>query len=123
MAQGFMRDASEAILPIDVSGKSGAIITLDAIVDTGFSEFLTLPSALIDELELTRTTLVTIRLADGSRRTANVYKGSVRIEDLWLEIGIEESEGDIILGMGLLRNCQVCIEVAEGGVVTVESLN
>jgi len=52
MTQGFVNQSCEAVLPIVVKNESITQLT-DAVIDTGFSGFLTLPADIIAALDLT----------------------------------------------------------------------
>ena len=109
----------EAIVPISVRGSGPAEIEISAIVDTAFSESLTLPAALIDTLEMEPGLVRPVRLADGTLIDVMTYAAHVRIDDAWIPIEVEESEGDILLGMRLLRGSVLNIEVEVGGEVSI----
>jgi predicted aspartyl protease len=104
----------EARVDIVVGGASGAQITIQAILDTGFSEYLTLPITLIEELNLPLREATQIRLADGSLRIVDVYEGRVRWFDGWRAVLIQASGG--------VRDHQLTIDVVESGDVVVENL-
>ena len=50
MIQGTVNESGEPVVGIAIGGAFGTRIELDAIVDTGFSEYLTLPTAIIESL-------------------------------------------------------------------------
>ena len=52
MIHGVVSSRCEAILPIVVGNTNGKRQFIEAVIDTGFNGFLTLPSALIATLEL-----------------------------------------------------------------------
>jgi predicted aspartyl protease len=52
MMTGVVTAEREATLPITVVGPKGRTRELDAVVDTGFNGYLTLPQSLVRELEL-----------------------------------------------------------------------
>ena len=52
MIQGVVNAAYEPIVRLALEGPSGQSREIDAVVDTGFNGFLTLPPLLIAELEL-----------------------------------------------------------------------
>jgi len=123
MTYGYMRDANMAIAEVSVRGSGGAILTVDAVIDTGFTQYLTLPPVTISALDLVRKGELRIRLADGTRRIANVYEALVKIHNDWILVTIEESDGDILIGMGLLYGSQLSIDVIEDGVVSIDVLD
>jgi len=53
MLTGRVTSDKEAVLPIEVLGVDGRIFQSEAGIDTGYNGFLTLPRAVIEELDLT----------------------------------------------------------------------
>jgi predicted aspartyl protease len=112
----------EAKLTLRIRSETRTEITLSTIVDTGFSGFLTLPSAIIIGLQMQRQGFTHIRLGNGQHIGVNLYEGQVWWNDGWRPITIQESEGDPLLGMELLRNHDLFVKVIVGGEVTVEDM-
>lgn len=52
MIHGAVNAALEAVVPLTVQGAAGRAHEIEAVIDTGFSGFLTLPSALVAVLGL-----------------------------------------------------------------------
>lgn len=52
MSAGVVNEYLEAIVRVVVSGEGGRQETVDALLDTGFNRFLTLPPPLVDSLGL-----------------------------------------------------------------------
>jgi len=52
MIVGVVNDSYEATIPIVVRGTNGHEYEIEAVIDTGFTGFLTLPNALVESLEL-----------------------------------------------------------------------
>lgn len=73
MIEGRVNARLEATLSLDVQRPGGRSRTIEAVVDTGYSEFLTLPSDRVGELGLTRKHQGSARLADGSEIAFDVY--------------------------------------------------
>jgi len=53
MITGFVNVEFEPILPLSIRRADGKVFTQDAIVDTGFNGWLSLPRDLITQLNLT----------------------------------------------------------------------
>jgi hypothetical protein len=54
MITGEVNPKLEAVIPLTVSGPQGQTRALEVVIDTGYSGFLTLPSAVIAGLDLTQ---------------------------------------------------------------------
>ncbi len=121
MMQGVVNQSCEAILPIVV--KNNAITQLvDAVVDTGFSGFLTLPSSVIAALDLTWKGRDVATLGDGTSCIFDVYIAIVIWDGQYRTIDINESETVSLIGMRLLRGYDLRIQTIESGTVTIEAL-
>ena len=53
MIEGFVNANYEPVVTLSLQGPSGNARDIEAVVDTGFNGFLTLPPPLVAELELT----------------------------------------------------------------------
>ena len=71
--QGTVNAAYEAVVSLPLRGPAGQARDVDAVVDTGFTRFLTLPSAMVVELGLGFRGVNRVILADGSETTLEVY--------------------------------------------------
>ena len=52
MIQGVVNSAYEAIVPLPLQDPEGRVRDIEAVVDTGYSGFLTLPPGLVADLGL-----------------------------------------------------------------------
>ena len=66
MIEGVVNSAFDAVVNLVIRGSSGRAREIEAVIDTGYSGFLTLPLALVAELELPYFTSGTAFLADGA---------------------------------------------------------
>jgi clan AA aspartic protease len=118
--QGFVNQSCEAVLPIVV--KNDKLTQLvDAVIDTGFSVFLTLPADVIVALNLDWKGRDVATLGDGTSCIFDVYIAIVIWDGQYREIDINESETVPLIGMQLLRGYDLQIRIIEGGRVVVES--
>ncbi len=76
MIEGTVNAAYEAVVSLPLRGPAGQSRDVDAVVDTGFTRFLTLPTAMVAELGLSYTGVNRVILADGSETTLEVYRYS-----------------------------------------------
>ena len=52
MIEGVVNAAREAVVTISVRGPDGQAREIEAVIDTGYSGFLTLPASLVEDLGL-----------------------------------------------------------------------
>jgi clan AA aspartic protease len=106
--------AREPIVRLTVRGPGGKQ-AVDAVVDTGFTEQLTLPTETIAALDLPPLRESRALLADGSEITFDIYEAVVHRGNEWRRIPVAEADSTPLIGMGLLEGCELCVEVREGG--------
>ena len=121
MMQGRVNQSCEATLAIAVRNNETTQI-VDAVIDTGFSGFLTLPSDMIVTPGFSWEVRDVATLGDGTFCTFEVYIGLVIWDGQYREIYINESETVPLIGMQLLRGYDLRIQAIEGGLVTIEAL-
>jgi clan AA aspartic protease len=122
MMQGYVNENFEAI--ISVSVKNGnSLKSFDAVIDTGFTGFLSLPTAIIMELGLQWSYRDRATLGDGSETVFDVYNAEIVWNGKLREIEIDAAETEPLLGMALLRGYRLQVDTIEGGLVTIETLS
>jgi clan AA aspartic protease len=122
MIHGVVNQSCEAILPIVVKNDTRTQL-VDAVIDTGFSGFLTLPFSTIASLDLVWKGRDMATLGDGTSCIFEVYIAVVIWDGQYRTIDINESETMPLIGMQLLRGYDLRIQAIEGGSVTIEALS
>jgi clan AA aspartic protease len=108
---------------ISVAVKNGnSFKSIDAVIDTGFTGFLSLPTAIIMDLELQWSYRDRATLGDGSETVFDVYNAEIVWNGQLREIEIDAAETEPLLGMALLRGYRLQMDTIEGGLVTIETL-
>jgi clan AA aspartic protease len=97
-------------------------VEVEAVVDTGFTGHLTLPSEVVLSLDLLERGFVEVELADGGYTGLDVHEARVLWGDQQLPIPVYETEGEPLVGMSLLRGSRLTIDVVPDGVVVIENL-
>jgi clan AA aspartic protease len=119
MMQGRVNQSCEAMLSIAIRNDQTTQM-VNAVVDTGFSGFLTLPSEVISTVGFRWEGRDFATLGDGTSCTFEVYLGLVIWDGKYREIYINESETVPLIGMQLLRGYDLRIQAIEGGLVQLK---
>jgi clan AA aspartic protease len=122
MIGGTVNARLEAVVNLRVRGPSRSELAVDAVIDTGSTASLTLPSATIVALGLTFRATNPVILADGSTRLVDTYDAELDWEGAWRNVLVTEVESDPLIGTRMLAGYQVFIEFVPGGVVGVTRL-
>ena len=121
MIEGTVSAAYEALVRLTVQGPVGTAREIEAVIDTGFNGFLTLPPELVAELALTLEGIGRATLGDGSEATFPFYDVGV-LWDGQMRYGLADAAATMpLVGMSLLRDYELHIAVEPGGRVVVES--
>ena len=121
MTIGKVTPNREAATELTVTGLDGSI-DITAVIDTGFTGYLTLPSDVIEELGLEWAGSEVGALADGQVVELNAYIAHVTWQELHREVIVLEAAGGPLLGMSLLYGYRLTLDVVEGGDVALERL-
>jgi clan AA aspartic protease len=122
MITGYVNADHEPIIRIQVLDSSGQIYEQNAIVDTGFNGWLSLPPHLITTLGLTWKRRGRAILADGSNSIFDVYEAVVVWDTQILRIPIDEADSDPLVGMSLMAGYELTIQAVVGGAVVLKQL-
>jgi clan AA aspartic protease len=121
MITGTVR-SNEAWVRLTLIGPRKKRRTVAAIVDTGYTSFLSLDSAVIADLGLIWETSGRAILADGSECDYDVYSGDVEWDGVVRRISIDAADAEPLVGMSLLDGFALTVQVREGGAVTIRPL-
>ena len=112
----------EAVIHVILNSADGGQQEIEAVIDTGFTNYLTLPYAVISNLGLVWDGQQTGTLADGSEQLFDYYTASVVWDDETIVIPVNAIDSEPLVGMALLEGYDLHIEIVEGGAVTIERL-
>ncbi len=115
MITGLVNPEFEPIIPLSIRRSDGKIFTQDAIVDTGFNGWLSLPPDLITQLNLIWKRRGRAILGDGSECVFDVYEAVVLWDGTPLAIPVDEADSEPLVGMSLMEGYRLTIQVFEGG--------
>jgi len=123
MITGVINAEFEPIIPLSIRRSDSTIFTQDAIVDTGFNGWLSLPPDLITELNLRWKRRGRAILGDGSECVFNIYEAVVVWDGTLLIIPVDEADSEPLLGMSLMEGYQLTMQVFKGGYVELRKVN
>ncbi len=122
MMQGVVNLRCEATLTVAVGNARRQLQAIAAVIDTGFNGFLSLPSAIIANLNLPWSGSDFVTWGDDSETCFDLYTATVIWDGQYREIDIADSETEPLLGMALLYGYRLQIGNVEGGIVKLEVL-
>lgn len=122
MIVGAMNSQREAIVRLVVVGPGGQKRHIEAVLDTGYTGSLTLPSAVVSALKLPFRGRGSVVLGDGSESEFDVHEAIIDWAGTRRPTAIDVAETDPLLGMGLLLGNELTIQVISGGTVALERL-
>jgi clan AA aspartic protease len=114
--------SDEARIRLTVRGRRGREQAVEAVIDSGYTGALTLPSALIALLGLRWRSVERATLADGSTCVFQVYVGKVVWDGKVRSILVDQADVDPLVGMRLLRGHEVKMQVRARGKVVIKRL-
>ena len=121
MIEGAVNAAYEPVVPVILRGSAGQGKEIEAVIDTGFTGFLTVTPALATELGMRYRSRGWATLADGSEIAFDVYDVTVLWDDQPRYIEAAVADATPLMGMRLLDNHNLNIEVMDGGRVVIQA--
>ena len=121
MIVGTVNQNYEAVISLVMRGPTGSSRKVDAVIDTGFSGFLTLPFPIIVSLSLRWRGEAQDFLGDGRRHQFDVYSATVEWDGRDRHVEIDVAETSPLVGMGLLAGHDLHIQAVTGGKVSIEA--
>ena len=110
------------MIPLLVFDQSGTQHAISALVDTGFTGWLTLPANLIASLGLRWCREGQGVLADGGLTLFNVFAADVVWDGQRKLVFVSELDGDPLIGMSLLNGFRFVMDAIDGGPIRIERL-
>ncbi len=100
MIIGQVNSRTEAVIPITIQDSAGLAVTLDAVIDIGFSGYLTLPLARIITLQLSYSTTQTYALGNNTQVNFDLYDATLVWDGQERDILVLASEAHPLVGWG-----------------------
>ena len=122
MIEGAVNSAYEAIVTLPLQGPDGQSREIDAVVDTGYTGFLTLPPSVVADLGLPFRGQTEAILADGSETTLDVYDVAVVWDGRLRNARASAADAVPLIGMRLLDGHSLYVDVQAGGRVVIQAV-
>ncbi len=122
MITGTVTANREAVIELEVVGSNQREKKVEAVIDTGFNGYLTLPSDLINSLKLQLAGNRRATLGDGNVVVLDVYLAKVLWHGQKQDVLVLQTDGGPLVGMSLLHGSRVTLDVVDGGDVTIDPL-
>lgn len=120
MIEGLVNARREAVVPLHIQGSDGHAQELEAVVDTGFGGFLTLPADVVSELDVPFAYIGAVILADDTVAELPIHRASLIWDGQPRAIRAHVTGSAPLIGMMLLDGYRLRIDVKVGGRVIIE---
>ncbi len=121
MITGKITVHQEAVIELEV-GSSNQSEKIEAVIDTGFTGYLTLPSALVSRLNLQQAGEQRAILGDENRVVLKRHIAKVLWHGAERNVYVLQAEGGPLVGMSLLYGSRLILDVVTDGNVTIDAL-
>jgi clan AA aspartic protease len=122
MILGEVTPDREPVIRFCLVGADGQRHELEAVVDTGFTDYLTLPRDAILAMGYPFRLSVPMVLGDGTAVFMRVHDGRIEWSGQERVIPVHEVDGAPLMGMSLLHGSRLTIDIVDGGPVRIEPL-
>ena len=119
MIEGSVNARLEAVVRLSLRGPQGPEREVDAVIDTGYNGYLTLPPSLVAALELPYLLSSGARLADDTEVGFSVHGVTVLWDGRSRRIEADAVGSAPLVGMALLEGHDLSVQVREGGRVVI----
>jgi clan AA aspartic protease len=120
---GHVTSTPEAVVPLRVRGPAGDEADIEAVIDTGFTDYLTLHPVQIAQLGLLKMDALECEMADGRVVAMESFLTVVLWDGTPRDVLVLAAVGQPLLGMSLLYGSRISIDVVSAGEVTIHKLN
>jgi clan AA aspartic protease len=122
MIVGLITADREGIIRLLVRGPRTMERRIEAVIDTGYDGWLSLPPGLITQLRLPWRRRGSAVLADGSDILFDIFEGTVLWDKRPRRVPIDEADTIPLVGMALLDGYELTMLVRTGGKLTIKRM-
>ncbi len=109
-------------ITLRVTGPDRVFQTVEAVVDTGFTAYLTLTERIIHELGLIHLGRRPATLASGAVQMFDVYGGLTLWHDQLRSALVHRTNDEPLVGMSMLGGSRLIVDAREDGDVIIEEI-
>ena len=120
MIEGVVNDAYEAVVTLSLRGPGGRSQDIEAVIDTGYSGFLSLPTMLVAELRLPFAYIGRAFLANDDEVSFNDHDVTVLWDGQPRHIKADATGSTPLVSMLLLDGHNLNIDVENNGRVVIQ---
>jgi clan AA aspartic protease len=122
MIAGRVTADRQIAIGLTIRGNNGRDRELEAILDTGFDGWLSLPLAILDEMGFDWRRRGRAFLADGSEAVFDIYEGVVIWDGQACRVPIHAADVTPLVGMSFLDGYEINIQAKPGGKVAIQRM-
>jgi clan AA aspartic protease len=123
MITGTVNCRREAVLRLAVLDANSNGRSSDAVVDTGFDGWISLPPTLVTALGLRWQRFGRAILADGSESLFDVYEARVLWDGQARITPVSEMDAEPLVGMSLMYGYELVLPVLDGATFTLRRIS
>ena len=122
MITGTVTDDREIVIQLQALAADQSLVSFEAVVDTGFNGFLTLPIDVLNTLGASAAGTRRAELGDGNLVEMDVYFVKVKWRDEERELLALQADTTPLVGMSLLWGSRVVFDAQDGGAVRIDTI-
>jgi clan AA aspartic protease len=112
----------QARISLFICSPESSYVEIECVVDTGFEGFLTLPPAVVGDLNLPYLININANLADNSTVKTDVHAATILWNGVERNIAVLAMGYRPLVGTALLEDCHLSIDFCDGGTVLVDDI-
>jgi len=122
MISGTVTGDREIVIQLEVLAANHSAFSVQAVVDTGFNGFLTLPIDILHALGASAAGTRRAELGDGNLVELDVYVVRARWHDDDRDVLALQADATPLVGMSLLWGSRVGFDAEDGGAVAIDAM-
>ena len=119
MIRGKVTSLKQAVIQLELVGRNGNAMLIDAVVDTGFNGHLTIPVNVAKSSDLQIRETREYQLGNGSLEEFLVYDANLLWDISPRRVGALATDGPTLVGMSMLQGCTIYIDAVDGCIVEI----